>query len=109
MLCRDLGYRSPREMLADLTYEEWQGWLQCFCEDPWDEHRKDDRSAAATLAGLSPYMDGDFKAPGFRGPEYSAENDGNEAIDSAVARIEALKKRKLDGKLNRKTSDTANH
>jgi hypothetical protein len=94
-------------MLDDLTQEQWIGWLNYFCQDPWDEQRKDDRNAVGSLWAIAPYVTGDdLKLPGFRGPEY--EPDAEQNIDDSIARIEALKKRVLNGELNRKTSDPAN-
>lgn len=97
-------------MLEDLTHEEWSDWLNAFNQDPWDEHRSDDRSAVNALWSIGPYVqDDDFKLPGLKGPEYSAEKDADEAFTASVARLKAAKQRYLDGKLNSKTSDPTDH
>lgn len=96
-------------MFDVLTWEEWNDHLMAFIEDPDDEQRKDDRSAVNALWSIAPYAGGDeeIKLPGFNGPEY--KNDADD-IEAAVARVkDTQRKRTLDGKLNSKTSDPANH
>lgn len=93
-------------MLDDLTHEQWFGWLNYFSQDPWDEKRQDDRNQVACLWSVAPHIQSDdFTPPGFNGPEYS--NSEETKFEESVARIEALKKRVLNGQLNRKTSNHA--
>ena len=100
-------YRHPDEMLADLTAEQWFGWLDCFTQDPWDEQRKDDRNAVNALWSIAPYAGEDHTPPGFNGPSYKSETEEN--AGESWERLKALKKKIIDGKLNSKTSDPANH
>lgn len=98
-------------MLEEMPYHEWRDWLQVFEEDPWDERRKDDRNIVAVMWGLSPHIsDSDYEPPGFYGPDYSAEKERSTQLDESIARIEALKKkRQLNGQLDSKTRDHADH
>lgn len=89
-------------MLDDLTIEEWTGWLAAFSQDPWDERRKDDRNAVACMWAVSPYVNDDsFTPPGFVGPGYASGTEEN--VSESWDRLQALKKRVLNGELNRKT------
>lgn len=88
-----LGYRSPAEMLEDLTEEEFAGWWQYYQEDPWDEARQDRRSAVNTLWHLAPYLkQEDFpnlEYPYFEPEETPEELEGRIEIITEAA--EALK------------------
>lgn len=89
-------------MLDDLTHEEWTDWLRAFRQNPWDQQRLDDRNQVACLWAIAPYITSDeFTPPGFNGPEYS--NSEETQFEESRARIEALKKRILDGKQHRQT------
>ncbi len=93
-------------MFADLTFEEWIGWLKAFRQEPWDEQRKDDRNAVNCIWGVAVHIESE-DLPGFRGPNY--EQQQTEDIGESIARINALKKKILDGKQHSKTSDPSNH
>lgn len=91
-------------MLDDLTHEQWIGWQNYFAQDPWDEKRKDDRSAVAALWGLKPYLENDSEMPGFDGPGYSSSKE--DTTGESWARLQEMKRKY--GQLNRKTSDPPN-
>jgi hypothetical protein len=92
-------------MLEDLTNEEFEGWLTAFRQCPWDEHRKDDRSAVNAMWS-SPHLPDDTPLPGFEGPSYS--NSKEEDTSESWKRLQAMKRKHLSGQLNRKTSDPPN-
>jgi len=96
-------------MLADLTPEQWEGWLNYFENDPWGEERNDQRNAVNSLWSAAALCLGGegVTLPGFFGPEYTSEQEEN--VGEAWKRIQAQKQRVLDGKLNSKTSNPANH
>lgn len=92
-------------MLDDLTHDEWLDWLNCFRQDPWDEKRKDDRSAVNAIWSLRQILADDFEMPGFDGPDYTTKEDDT---GESWKRLQAAKAKFLSGQLNRKTGDTPN-
>lgn len=107
---------SRREMFEHLSFEDWSEHLAAFIQDPDDEQRKDDRNAVNALWSIGPYItEGDIELPGFIGPGYS--NEKVDDLDASLARIEDTKRKYIakqkklleDGKLNRQTSDPADH
>jgi hypothetical protein len=87
-------------MLDELTFEEYSDWLEGFKQDPWDEQRKDDRSAVQVIWLLRPHAgDGDMELPSFYGPNYSPEEESGTQLEQSIARIEAVRrKHQLNGK-----------
>jgi hypothetical protein len=92
-------------MLEDLTHDQWMGWLNYFIQDPWDEKRKDDRSAVNAIWSIRPHLEEGADVPGFDGPAYSANK---EDPDASWERLKEMKRKFLSGQLNSKTSDPTN-
>lgn len=92
-------------MLADLTEEQWLGWIDYFNHDPWNERRSDARSAVNAVWSLAPYIEQGTGLPGFDGPEYSERREDD--LAASWARLKETAE-KYNGKLNRKTSDSPN-
>jgi hypothetical protein len=88
-------------MLDDLTQEQWAGWVNYFEQDPWDEKRKDDRSAVNSIWSLKPHLEEGTEMPGFDGPGYSSEKEDDTA--ASWKRIKETAAKVTNGQLNRKT------
>lgn len=81
-------------MLAELSAEQWDGWLRAHYQGAFGERRADERSAAAVLWQLAPYSK-DADLPNLHWPYFQSDEEKladligrTKALDDIKAKIE---------------------
>jgi hypothetical protein len=90
-------WEHPDEMLATMPWEWFQGWHRYYCQEPWGEHRADQR-----MAVLAMYTKANIGWSADSLPEFEFPYFGQSSLEEVLAQKATLDQRKEEFLAKRK-------